>query len=129
MFCKKCGAEIEDNSSVCPKCGEPVNKVNYYVQTGEKPKAPNSISGFVCSIVGFFIPFLGFILCIIGIVLSSKGRKEFAKNPDAYSGKGFLTAGLVIGIVGLVLSLLSLFYIIIAGVILGGSVITFMNLL
>lgn len=129
MYCKNCGTQIEDNSSVCPKCGEHIIRTDYPGQaTIAKPKAPNSISGFVCSIVGLFIPFVGFILCIIGIVLSCKGKKAVTRNPEAYSGTGFLTAGLVIGIVGLVFSLITIFYFILAGAILGGTAMTFMNL-
>lgn len=26
MFCKNCGAEIDDNAVVCPKCGVAVNE-------------------------------------------------------------------------------------------------------
>lgn len=28
MFCKKCGKQMEDNWSICPECGEPVNESN-----------------------------------------------------------------------------------------------------
>lgn len=129
MFCKNCGAEIADNSVACPKCGVPTVKGNHQNQPVSLPKAPNSISGFVCSLVGLFVPFVGLILSIIGLVLCSKGQKEVKMNPDAYSGTGFLTAGTIIGIIGLICSILLIIYTIIGGVILGGAAMSLMDLI
>lgn len=127
MFCKNCGADIADNSVVCPKCGSNVNNGNYYsYQPASVQKAPNSIAGFVCSLISLFVPILGLVLAIIGLVLCSKGKKAVSQNPAAYSGTGFLTAGTILGILGIVSSVLCIFYFAIAGAILGG---TFMSLI
>ena len=49
MFCRNCGAEMADYAATCPKCGSPVVNANGQNQTvAALPKAPNSISGFVC---------------------------------------------------------------------------------
>ncbi len=29
MYCSKCGNEVEEGTSFCPKCGEKLNKENY----------------------------------------------------------------------------------------------------
>lgn len=125
MFCKNCGAEISDKSVVCPKCGVPVVDGPYPTQNPvQLAKAPNSISGFVCSLAGLFVPFLGLALSIVGLVLCSKGQEAVRKNPNAYSGTGFLTAGIILGIVGLLWAILLILY----GLVFGGAVLSLLDL-
>ena len=46
MYCKNCGAEINDNAVVCVKCGVPVIPVkNSY--NGSKELAPKRTAAFV----------------------------------------------------------------------------------
>ncbi len=115
MFCKNCGAEIANNAVVCPKCGVPVAGENVQSQAaGVLEKAPNSISGFVCSLIGFCVPFVGVVFSTIALVLCVKGQKAVRMKPNAYSGTGFLTAGLILGIIGLVWSIGLIVYMIMA---------------
>lgn len=117
MICKNCGAEVANNSVVCPKCGTPVMNGSGPATTS-LAKAPNSIGGFVCSLVGLCVPFVGLIFSTVGLVLCIKGQKEVQKNPNAYSGSGFLTAGIILGIIGLVWAIGLIVYMIIAKAIL-----------
>ena len=58
------------------------------------------IAGMVLGIIAvmtFWFPFVGLPVSIVGLVLSSVGMKRF-------EGKGFAVAGLVLTIIGVVLS-------------------------
>ncbi len=81
MFCRKCGAEMDDEAIVCIKCGCGVEK--------EQKKQGNgiAIAGFVCS---FFIPILGWIFGGIGL---SRANKRNGK------GAGFSIASIAISTV------------------------------
>lgn len=133
MYCKTCGAEILDGAVVCPKCGVPTNPSS--VTNGSAvatEKAPNSISGFVFGLLGFMLdwfPIVGFILSIVGVSLCSKGKKAILMHPGRYTGSGFLTAGQVLGIIGLVVSSFVLLATIIWGIVLGEGFWFFLEIL
>lgn len=60
MYCKKCGAEIDDDAVVCPHCGVPTD--NFKKQQNTRPDdAPNA--GF--AVLGFFFPIIGLILFLV----------------------------------------------------------------
>ena len=94
MYCKKCGAQIDDDAYVCIHCGTLVNEQsketafaqNGAVQTGKKTNGM-AIAGFVCS---FFFALLGLIFSIIGM----QQCKERGDN-----GYGLAKAGMIISIV------------------------------
>lgn len=100
MYCKKCGAQIDDDAYVCIHCGTLVNEQsketafaqNGAVQTGKKTNGM-AIAGFVCS---FFFALLGLIFSIIGM----KQCKE--RGEDGY---GLAKAGKIISIVNIALSI------------------------
>lgn len=128
MFCKNCGAEITAQTAFCPKCGAPVaNEGGQNQASAPLTKAPNSVSGFIFSVVGCCVPFVGFIFSIVGLVQCAKGYKIVRANPNAYSGTGFLIAGLIIGVLGLIGSLGFLVYMIIAGIFFGGAAASFLS--
>lgn len=56
MYCEKCGAKIDNNSSFCCECGNQLSVVN------EVQKAENSGSSIGWGILGFFIPVSGLTL-------------------------------------------------------------------
>lgn len=94
MYCKKCGAQIDDDAYVCVHCGALVKEMpqetafaqNGAVQTGKKTNGM-AIAGFVCS---FFFALLGLIFSIIGM----QQCKERGDN-----GYGLAKAGMIISIV------------------------------
>lgn len=56
MYCKKCGSEIKDDASICPKCG---------CSTGYEPKTNNDARSLGIALVCFLIPLLGFIMYLV----------------------------------------------------------------
>lgn len=63
-----------------------------------------ALTGFVTSLVGLL--FMPILLGIIGIVFSSIGLVQIKKSPELYKGKGFAIAGLVVGIVDVLIMFL-----------------------
>ncbi|MCH5148640.1 MAG: zinc ribbon domain-containing protein [Clostridiales bacterium] len=57
MFCKNCGAEIDDRAVVCPKCGVAQGKT----AQAAADDAPNVGFAVLC----FFIPVVGLILYLM----------------------------------------------------------------
>ena len=99
MFCNVCGAEINDQAVVCPKCGVPTVK-NFH--QGAKESAPHSVSALVCSIFGLIIPILGLVLSIIGLCLSASGQKQAKKHPELYDSTAMSVVAMILSILGLV---------------------------
>lgn len=58
MYCKNCGAEIDDKAVICPKCGVPVV---------DMPTTPAVIDngGFGWGLLGCCIPVVGLILFLV----------------------------------------------------------------
>ena len=125
MYCKYCGNNIDENSKFCPNCGANIeaeqvgntssestaysapdySQSQYANYTPTYTQNPNegqglAIAGFVCSLVSIFC--FGIILGIIGIVLSNMAKSK------GYTG-GLATAGIVMGIIGLVGAIIVLF--------------------
>lgn len=101
MFCKKCGAAIDDDAVVCPKCG---------VSVGYSPKAaaddaPNT--GF--SVLSFFFPIIGLILYLVW-------HTEYPLKAKS-CGKGALIGFIVSVVLGVVLGIV---YGVLLGSIIGG---------
>ena len=94
MYCKKCGAQIDDDAYVCVHCGALVKEMpqetafaqNGAVQTGKKTNAM-AIAGFVCS----------FLFALLGLIFSIIGMKQCKERGD--NGYGLAKAGMIISIV------------------------------
>ncbi len=63
-----------------------------------------AIASLICGIVGLF--FLGILLGPLAIIFGAISLNKMAKNPGMYSGKGMAIAGLVIGVVATLLSII-----------------------
>jgi hypothetical protein len=67
-----------------------------------------AVTALVCGIlgiVGFLVPLFGFMLHVAAIVCGTLGRRRAAADP-AIGGTGMATAGLVLGIAGLAITIL-----------------------
>lgn len=123
LFCRDCGGTLSRNALACPHCGaagvagpdiesvlhESTTPVQGQARlTGKQEYGGLALAGFICSLVGVFL--FGLILGIVGLVLSSVALSGM-KRVGNHNGKGFATAGLVIGIVdvGLWLALIANF--------------------
>lgn len=93
MYCKYCGAQIDDRAVICPKCGAPVKNTAL-------DDAPNM--GY--AVLGFFFPLVGFILYLVW----KPNRPLRAKSAGKGALIGFITiAVLYILVVFLFVFLLS----------------------
>ena len=113
MFCRNCGARLEENQKFCKECGQPlqqdnsqennvVNETNKAVPTQSKCWTVFSGVGLGLGIGGlatFWWPFVGFMTSICGMIFSVLGRKSV-------TAKGRATTGLILSIIGLVLGLM-----------------------
>lgn len=99
MFCKNCGAEIDDNAYVCPKCGV-LTGGNKTIKADDAPS-----KGF--AVLSFFIPLIGLILYFVW-------KAEYPQKARS-CGKGAL--------IGVCVSVgFSILYSIIVGALIGGMV-------
>jgi cytochrome c biogenesis factor len=101
MKCTSCGVELAENATSCPTCGAVVVvSATPTAPIAEKQTNVMAIVGFIISLVSLF--WNGYFICsILAIIFSAVGLN---KVKTANSGKGLAIAGLVIGIVGIVLS-------------------------
>ncbi len=89
MFCKNCGAQIDDRAVVCPHCG--------VAQSAPVQKEESN----VLAIVGFV---LSFFIAIAGLVCSILGMKKAAELGG--KGHGLALAGTIISAISLVLTVI-----------------------
>lgn len=64
------------------------------------------IVSLVCSIIGIFL--FGIILEPLAIIFGAVGMTEIKNNPEVYGGYGMGIAGVIIGAIGTILSLIGL---------------------
>lgn len=55
-YCRNCGAQIDDQAVICPKCG---------VQQRTEPVPPPDEGGFLWGLLGCCIPIAGLILFLV----------------------------------------------------------------
>lgn len=138
MYCTKCGNKNDDNSSFCGVCGAPLAKNNqnnlsyvntntnnqynqninpYYNQSQNSyyNKTPNNsgskmnamaLAGFItsCGCI-FFWGFAG----LVGLILSLIGFNQTRERGER--GKGFAIAGIIIGCMSIIVTILAVIYI------------------
>lgn len=88
-FCTNCGNMLDDNTTMCPKCGVASTQTTN-VSNGTSSNGM-AIVGFVLS---FFIPILGLIFSIIGL----------KKSKETNNGKELSLAGIIISAVIMIIS-------------------------
>jgi hypothetical protein len=101
MECPHCGRHIQQRSQICRYCKRAPTPDGVY--RGPQQAAPGATASLVCGIIGLFI--CGIVLGIIAIVKANEAKRAIAADPR-YTGGGMATAGLVLGIIDLVLHVL-----------------------
>ena len=128
MNCKYCGRQL-NGENYCPGCGSPVtveptqqypnqpnynqqypNQQNYNQQYNQQnnpngtpsglPKDQNAVTGFVCGLIGFFCCSIAGIPGLIFSILSQQDVKAGKVDPSNKT----------LGLVGMILSIISLAY-------------------
>lgn len=87
-YCKFCGAELLDESVICPRCGNNVAEGPVALK-----KNAMAIAGFVLGLVAMFINAYA-IPAVIGLVLSIVGFVQIKKG--GYRNRGLAIAGIVL---------------------------------
>ena len=113
IYCPKCGAPNEGGSQFCNKCGTQLEQItppmpsaqtNIGVQ-GTKHKSGYATASLVLALVGIIInPCL-----IFAIIYGAIALNKMKKDPNL-EGRGQALAGLWIGIIGLILWILAIFW-------------------
>ena len=125
--CNVCGADMPDESVVCPACGTRLGNTvrqgaeqnaysgipvagngqvpQYAAQAPQKPMNGVGLAGMIVGILSYifcWVPVLDFILGLVGVILSGVGMSRKAN----YRLNGFAVAGLVLSIIGLFIGLI-----------------------
>ena len=88
------------------------NKINVAPAAPKPAPAPQNLNqtkaivSLVLGIAGLvlcWVPIIGPVLSIVALVLGIQSKKSAEQQPSVYGGRGLALAGLIIGIVGLVL--------------------------
>ena len=105
MFCKACGSQIPDNSTVCPVCGRSLASAPADMSNMGK-YSMWAIAGVVLALISLFVANLFGIVAVASIVCSAIGLYQ---TKQGFKGKAVAIIGLVLGIIAFVLTLLVLF--------------------
>jgi hypothetical protein len=121
MFCPKCGQAIEDGSSFCNKCGNNLSQKTETVEqvVNERKQEvtqiimvmPSGTAPLVMGLLGMFggfIPIVKYftgILSLIAIFVGASQRKRLKDN-NLPTGKA--TAGMVLGIIAVLITVISI---------------------
>ena len=95
-FCTHCGSEVNENATVCLKCGCAIPRENLTKNQDITPANTSIVLGIVGIVAAWIYALSGHITSIIGIVLGIRDYKE--------SGR---ISGLVLSIIGEVCSVIS----------------------
>jgi hypothetical protein len=114
MFCPKCGAQVDQGSNYCQKCGaavaQPAGTAAFPPQSAPEMVSVAKTSGMaigslVLGIVSFF--FNPVLLCsILAIIFGGMSMGQINRSNGALKGKGQATAGLILGIIGIIIMII-----------------------
>lgn len=100
MYCRKCGAQIDDEAYVCVHCGTMVKELPSESENSIEPNLEHGYrktNGF--AIAGFVLSFFGGIL---GLIFSIIGRNQCLERGD--DGENLAKAGIIISLVVMLVS-------------------------
>ena len=101
MFCKNCGAQLEDNVVYCYQCNTSISPITTISKQQEKKFSVNAIVGLVLSITAIFI--FAIPCGVAGVVSSAIALKECGSGK--YKGYGLALTGLILSIICIILGI------------------------
>lgn len=106
MFCKKCGAEMDNEAMFCPKCGAAVNEANNngYQAPPPQAQAPASTVAADDAPSGGFA-FLCFLWPLIGLILYIVWHQNYPQKAKS-CGKGAIIGVVVQVIFGIIFGII-----------------------
>lgn len=96
MICRNCGNNNPDNANVCSACGAPLMTVQPMQPAQQKGKGL-AIASLILGIVSFFV--FAYIAGALAIIFGAVAKKQGFRG-------GLATAGIVLGIVGIALTII-----------------------
>ena len=78
MYCRNCGVEVSDNTTICPHCGCPQAPLS--LDTSQAPYEMADSGHIGWAILGFFIPIAGLILFLLWFDTKPKTAKAAGKG-------------------------------------------------
>ncbi|MBN2026837.1 MAG: DUF4190 domain-containing protein [Actinobacteria bacterium] len=125
MTCPQCGAIRTPEYKFCTKCGlryeeaKPPGVSQHGVATPYQspPQYPvppvmpakkndgSCVASLVLGILAWIVPFAGILFAVLAIIFGATGVRKVDRNPHYLTGKGLGTAGLILGITGLAVSI------------------------
>jgi type II secretory pathway pseudopilin PulG len=101
MYCPKCGTQNDDNAFKCVKCGEVLQQAGA-ATTAPATTSTKAVLSLVLGILAItcFWIFTGIPALILGVL----ANRDIRRDPTRVGGKGLATAGIILGIVGMVFS-------------------------
>jgi len=101
MTCPRCTLMLAIGTQVCPGCRAITSPDGLY--HGPKINAPGAVASLVLGIIGLVL--CGIVLGPLAIWQASSAKRAISGDPT-YGGGGMATAGMVLGIISVVLSAL-----------------------
>lgn len=99
-FCANCGREISDAAVACPHCGHPRGGVGPAVARRNEGRA---VASLILGIAGLVVCPL--VPSILAIIFGNQAREKIRADPSL-EGEGMAKAGVILGWVGIGLSIL-----------------------
>lgn len=107
MYCQKCGAFLNENSRLCPQCGNPIpgEERNVTINSTYQGALGNPTPVLVWGIVGlafslsFYLSLLGVIFSIVGLNKSNTYNQftSYTTSNKAKIGRRLSIAGIAVG--------------------------------
>jgi hypothetical protein len=115
-YCANCGTQLSDTATACPECGHP--RASGTPGPSPTPAAGavgrtegTAIASLVLGITGFFVCPL--IFHVVAIILGNQAQNRIRENPTL-EGEGLAKAGIILGWVGVGLSILGVVFFLLA---------------
>jgi hypothetical protein len=101
MTCPRCTLMLSIGTPICPGCRAITSPDGLY--HGPKLNAPGAVASLVLGLIGLVV--CGVVLGPLAIWQASNAKNAISRDP-IYGGGGMATAGMVLGIIGLVFGIL-----------------------